>query len=94
MDVLLLILSCFYFSKKIKEKGYQPRPWIWRLIGLFILFELIGASISLAITHGDITMAAIFGFVCAAGAPLLIKSRVDKLPYNNTTDDSNGSDIF
>lgn len=86
MDIILLIFACLYISKQLKIKGYIPKPWVWRLVGLWILFEIVGGVISMLITHGNITMAAVFGFVCGLGAFLLIKSQVDKLPDITKTD--------
>ena len=79
MDIILLIIACNYIRNKVKAKGYDPRPYVWRLAGLWLLFELLGALTSLMIS-GNILVAAGFGLFCGFGGFLIIKSKVDKLP--------------
>ena len=80
MDIIVLVLACLYISKQLKAKGYIPKSWVWRLVGAWVAFELAGALVSMFITHGNIIMAEVFGFLCGVGGFLLIKSRVDQLP--------------
>lgn len=84
MDIIFLIFACFYISKRAKAKGLEPKPWVLRLIGIYILFELIGGFISMMITKNNLTMAAIFGFFCALGGFLLVKYKLDNTPENKT----------
>jgi hypothetical protein len=77
MDIIVLIIACFWVSKKAKEKDMEPRQWVLRLIGWFILFEIIGVGISWSLTH-NLVMAGIFGFFCALGALLLMKYRLER----------------
>jgi hypothetical protein len=78
MDVILLIIACFWISKRAKENGLNPTNWVLRLIGVYIVFEITGVLISFSITGGNLIMAGLFGFVCAVGGFLLIKYNLDK----------------
>ena len=78
MDIIVLIIAGFWISKKAKEKGLEPRQWVLRLVGWFVLFEIIGVTISLALTK-SLEMATVFGFFCALGALLLMKYRLENL---------------
>jgi hypothetical protein len=82
MDILVLILGCFWVSKQAKIKGLPHKQWVWQFIGLFILFEITGGLISLSLTK-SLVMASLFGFVCAVGALLLIKYRLDNIQNSN-----------
>lgn len=87
MDIILLIFACFWISRRAKENGLNPRSWVLRLIGIYIVFEITGVLISFSITGVGASggysqlqkvMAALFGFVCAVGGFLLIKYNLDK----------------
>jgi membrane associated rhomboid family serine protease len=80
LEIVLLIVACNYISKKAKEKGENARRWVLRTIGVWLLFEVAGLLLSLAITGGDLIMGALFGFVCGIGGFLLTKYQMDKLP--------------
>jgi len=84
MDIIFLIFTGFYVSKRAKEKGLNPSTWVWRLIGVCVLFELAGALFSMAV-NGSLIMAGIFGFFCVIGGFLLIKYRLDKMPDKTNT---------
>jgi hypothetical protein len=87
MDIILLIIACFWISRRAKENGLNPTNWVLRLIGVYVVFEITGVLISFSITGVDASggysqlqkvMAALFGFVCAVGGFLLIKYNLDK----------------
>ena len=78
-------MACLYISKQLKVKGYIPKPWIWKLVGAWVGFELVGGLISLLITH-NLIKAGFFGFMCGLGGFLLIKYYVDKLPDTKKED--------
>jgi hypothetical protein len=79
MDIVLFIIGSFYLRKKALEKALDPSSWIWKFIGLGILFEVMGALTSWVMTKGNWTMMGLFGFTCAFGAFLLVKYQLDKV---------------
>jgi hypothetical protein len=92
MDVILLIIACFWISRRAKENGLNPTNWVLRLIGIYIVFEITGVLISFSITGGNLIMAGLFGFACAVGGFLLIKYNLDKkiAEQNRKSDNRDG----
>lgn len=84
MDIILLILACFYINNKAKNKGLNGTQWVLKTIGYSVVFELLGGVIAYYINGGNIILAAVFGFFCAVGGMLLVKYRIDRTPAQNS----------
>jgi len=91
IDIISLIIACNYIRNKVRTKGYDPRPYVWRLVGLWILFEVSGAALSLTL-NGNIFIAVGFGLFCGFGGFLIVKHKVDKLPSKGNWMDTIGKE--
>ncbi len=80
MDIILLILACFYVHKKAKRKGELPSRWVGNTIIAWILLEIIGFVFAFILLKSNLVMSALTGFFSAIGGFLLVNYQLDKRP--------------
>src|SRR4249919_2639994 len=87
MDLILLIFLCWQIGKTAEKKGLKAGLWRWRLVGIWLLFELIGFYIGaglFGLTQDNFKEKfwgiSLFSLAFAFGGYLLVKRNLDKRP--------------
>lgn len=85
MDLILLIFLCWQIGKTAEKKGFKAAVWRWRLVGVWLLFELIGFYIGAGLfgmTKDNFKDkyfgVSLFSLAFAFGGYLLVKNSLDK----------------
>ena len=80
MDVVILIFLCFKIGKLAVVKGLPRWPWIWRLVGFWLLGELLGGMISFIIFGPDLFPCFLLAIAVGAASYFIIDNYLSKLP--------------
>lgn len=67
MDILLVILTAYFFGKQVEEKGYSSYRWRFRYVLNCIMAETLVAGLSLFLTNYNFTVAALSGMLALVG---------------------------
>ena len=86
LEIIVLVYLCRWVASTCREKGYRPVGYVFMTIGLWVIFEFIGAFVGIIVatkTHfGGIWISyvgAIFGALIGGGASALIVSSFKSL---------------
>jgi hypothetical protein len=82
LDIIILIFLCIRIRNIVGPKGYSKANWTLRTIAIWILFEMIGMTISFLLQK-DIMIVILSGLLCAIGGYLIIQHQALKLPDQN-----------
>lgn len=83
MDLILLIFFCVQIGKQAEKKGLNPGLWRWRLVGVWLLFELVGLYIAgslFGMNKDNLFGIFLFALASAFGGYLIIKNNLDNRP--------------
>ncbi len=91
---MLEIICLIYLTRKIGElavrKGLPPTKWKWITVGLWFLFEFIGAIIGIILFGTDNFFGlSLFMVACAFGGYLLVRYILEKKPDDTIDDEIN-----
>ncbi len=88
LDILILIFLCIRIRKIVEAKGYSKASWTFRTVVIWILFEMIGMTISFLLQK-DMLIVILSGLLCAVGGYLIVQNQALKLPDQKKNGASN-----
>jgi hypothetical protein len=88
LDILILIFLCIRIRKIVEAKGYNKVSWTVRTVVVWIVFEMIGMTISLLLQK-DILIVLLSGILCAIGGYLIIQNLALRLPDQKNSSSGN-----
>ena len=80
MDIIILIFLCTKIGRLAVAKGLSKWGWIWRLVGFWMLGELIGTMISVLIFGPELFPCVVLAIAVGAASYFIIDHRLSNLP--------------
>lgn len=90
LEIIALYFLCKKNGQLAAQKGLPPRTWKWYTVLAWLLTEMIGVIIGIALYGQDNLMGVMsLGIISAFGGYLVIKFVLDKKP-DSVEEDGNG----
>ncbi len=90
MDIILLIFLAIRIGRLAEKKGKPAGKWRLNLVLAWIIGEIIGATIGIAIFGQENMFSwALIGLGCAVSTYFLINNHLTKMPDSVNEDDIN-----
>ncbi|HRP88826.1 MAG TPA: hypothetical protein PKX92_02180 [Edaphocola sp.] len=81
MDLFLIIITAYFWGKKVDLKGYSSYRWRVRHVSACIFTEALTMTISMSI-QPKIEIALYSGFIALVGILVYRYEKLKKLPIN------------
>lgn len=82
MDLIIIILTTYFWGKRVELKGYSSYRWRIRHVSACIFIESLVMILSMSV-QSDMTTAMISGFIALLGVLLFRYQKLKDLPQND-----------